>query len=347
MIVDRWLAGRFLRAYLLFTGSIGFLFLVVDLLSNSESLAKRGFWQAAFERYASMLPELFFMLSPHLVLLAGLWTVVTLIRSNELVPLYAAGYSPRRLCAPLLVVALGLGVLAWADRELLLPQVGHLRRSYKLLRQPRLPVRPISDGEGGILSAQYYVPSRGELVDPRYTWLNEEHAERATVLGTLARYDEAAGGWRFFDARRLTTAPVGSQSGTERLPEGFLVPSDLRKRDVEASIKSPGFLSAAELREQLQRPGFAHLEVQLYERYTQPLAGVALLLLGLPVVLGAARGGSVYMRGLGCLLLGAVYFVGGTICYELGTRGVLPPLVAAGLPLGIAVVAGGLAFWRA
>ena len=347
MIVDRWLAGRFMRAYLLFTGSTGFLFLVVDLMTNSDRLQRRGFLPAAFERYASMLPELFFLLSPHLVLLAGLWTVVSLIRSNELVPLYAAGYSPRRLCAPILIMALGLGGLAWADRELLLPRVGHLRRSMRLLRQPRQPVRPIADGAGGILSAQFYVPIRGELVDPRYTWLNDEHAEQATVLGTLARYDPEAGGWRFYDARRLTTAPVGSVSGTERLPDGFLVPSELRKRDVEASIESPGFLSAAELREQLQRPGFGHLEVQLYERYTQPLAGVALLLLGLPVVLGAARGGSVYLRGLGCLLLGVGYFVGATICYELGTRGVLPPLAAAGLPLSLAVVAGGVAFSRA
>jgi len=347
VIVDRWLAGRFLRAYLLFTASLGFLFLVVDLMSNADRLLRYGFAQAAFERYASMLPELFFLLSPHLVLLAGLWTIVSLVRSNELVPLYAAGYSPRRICAPLLVMALGLSGLAWADRELLLPAVGHLRRSQRLARQPRQPVRPVADGAGGVLSAQYYVPSRGDLVDPRYTWLDEGHAERATILGALASYDDEAGGWRFFKARRMTAAPVGSASVVEKLPEGFLVPSELRKQDVEASIQSPGFLSAAELREQLQRPGFAHLEVQLYERYTQPLAGVALLLLGLPLVLGAARGGSVYLRGLGCLTLGVCYFVGGTICYELGTRGLLPPVVAAGLPLAVAVVAGSFAFSRA
>jgi lipopolysaccharide export LptBFGC system permease protein LptF len=347
-IVDRWLAGRFARAYLVFASSATFMFLVIDLFSNMDSLLRHGLLKGLMERYGTMLPELFFTLSPHLVLVAGLWVVASLIRNNELVPLYASGYSPRRICAPILILAGLLGVLAWADRELLLPRLGDLRRSRRLLRQPREPVRPVPDDSGGVLAALFYLPHQEELVQPSFVRLDDAGGELLTVQGARAKYDAQAGGWRFFEGRRIQAASVGTGTLIVDLPpEGELVLTRIRKRDLEAAITAPGYLSSAQLHEQIERsPAFKHLEIQLYERFTQPLAGVALLLLGLPVILGAARGGNLYLRGLACVGLGIAYFFASAICFELGSHGVLPPILGASLPLLCACVVGGVAFAR-
>lgn len=355
--MDRWLCKRFLSAYLLFVCSGGFLYLIVDLFSRFESLSHHpsGIGQAFLERYGTMLPELYFALSPHLALLAGLWTVVTLVRKRELISLYMAGYGPRRVAAPLLFMAGLLAVVAWADRELLLPRLGGLHKAREL-RQLREAVRPVADGQGASLSGLFYLPAQETLVFPRFVVLSPEGQEELSVFGERATYDEERGAWRFEGGFRVQARPAGvarptSESSaivTPHGPEGGWVETTIRRSDVEASIVSPSYLSSEQLREQLERtPGFRSLEIQIYERYTQPLAGLALLLAGLPLVLGVASGGNLYLRALGCLGLGVLYFFAATICRELGAREVLPALSAAGLPVLAAGVAGAIGFARA
>lgn len=335
--LDRWLLGRFVRAYLLFLAASFALFGVIDLFSNVERLRNRGkaladaggLQQALLERYGTMLPELFFMLSPHFVLLAGLWTIVALIRAGELVPLLAAGYAPRRVAAPLLLAAGLLGALAWADRELLMPRLAHLRRTRELkgLETPR----DVPDGRGGVLSARYYDVSQRLLVQARFIRQTAAGGEASVLIAQEARYEAGSGGWRFARGLRIERAPEGdvvSSFGSD----GVLVPSQILPSDVEASIEAPTYLSSAQLAAQLERtPGFRHLEVLLYERYTQAAAGLALLLTALPLALGGVHSG-LYGRVLAGIGLGVAYFLLTTVLFELANRGAVAPALAALLP---------------
>lgn len=344
-VLDRWLTGRFLRAYVVFTLSAMFLFLTIDLFSNIDSLIRRGLLQAFTERYGTMLPELFFTLSPHLALVSGLWVVVALLRSNELVPLLASGYSYRRLAAPLLVASIGLAAVAWVDRELVLPRLAHLRRGARLLKQPRRAIRPIPDGAEGVLTARWYFPHDQRLQEPRYVYLDADGRETRTIAAALARF-EPGQGWTFEGGVVIDRTEAGDRIQPIP-PAGLRVPSRILLRDVDASVASPTYLSSAQLQDQLRRtPGFKHLEVQLYERYTQPLAGLALLLAALPIAFGAAHGSRTYLRLLGCLGLSIAFFFMATISYELGSRGVLPPFLAAASPLLAFGALGALLFAR-
>lgn len=353
--MDRWLWRRFLGAYLLFVSSGGFLFLIVDVFGNFDSLLRheQGLLGGVLERYGIMLPELYFALSPHLALLAGLWTVITLVRRRELLSLYMAGYGPRRVALPLLLASTLLAGVAWADRELLLPRLGGLHKA-RGLRQVREALRPVADGHGGSLSALYYLPRHETLVQARFVQLSPEGRELSSVFAEQATYDEERAAWRFLSGFRIDSGPgvaaVGSQPSARIQPlppEGAWVETRIRRSDVEASIVSPAYLSAEQLRAQLERtPGLKQLEIQIYERYTQPLAGIALLLVALPIVFGVAEGGNLYLRGLTCVGLGVVYFFGATICRELGARELLHPLVATGLPVALAAGGGAIGFAR-
>jgi len=346
--LDRWLIGRFLRAYGAFLGAAVVLFLVLDLSMNVD-LAVGSFSDASartrlFERYALYIPELFFLLSPHLVLLSGLWTVVAVVRQNELVPLLSAGYSNRRLVLPFLAVGLILAGFTWADRELVLPALGDLRRE-RLLKQSLQFMRPIPDSGDAVLSSSGYLTHTQELYMPRLVRLDPRGAEVWSVMASWGSFDEQAGAWRFVDG---IVFERGAEGETLRRigPEGLLVRSGIGLRDVEAAIDAPSYLSADGLDRQLERtPGFKHLAVQRYERFTQGLAGVILLLAGLPLLITEARGASLALRSLACLGLSVAYFLGATICYELGARAVLSPPVAALLPLVVLGGAGLLALF--
>lgn len=356
-LLDRWLVLRFAKAYVTFAASAATVFLVIDLFTNLDGLhgAQEGFGAAVVARYGSMLPELFFTISPFLTLVSALWVIATLQRANELTPLLAAGFSPRRIAWPLLLVGASLAPVAWADREYVLPAVGDLRRRARGFADERWErPRPIPDGEGGVLAARFYETRTGALREVRFTRFDEAGGEGLTIIaerGVHVPYAPGqAGGWALSDGvviervpgpdgKRDAIAPIGS--------EGLFLESRVVRADVEAAIESPMYLSASELRAQLRRtPGFRHLEVQIYERVTYPLAGVVLLLLGVPIAIRSQGGVDTFVRFLVCLAASFGYFVCSTLSFELGARDVLPPVVAAfGPVLAFGAVGVGLTFF--
>lgn len=342
--MDRWLALRFLRAYLTFAGCAALVFVVIDLFSQLDSLERLGLWQGIKQRYGTMLPELFLMLSPFLVVVAALWVVATLRRQNELIPLLAAGISPRRIALPLVVAGGSLGLLVLADRELVLPALHDLRRARTILRQGLEHPRPIPDERDGavaVLSPRFYLPQTQEVRDVRYVRLGPDGREAFSAFAATARpataddgHDEA--GW-ILERGYTVTAPatLDGRDAIAMIPTGgVFVPSTLLVADIEGAVDAPSYQSSKELRRQLRRtPGFKHLEVQLYERWVYPLAGLVLLLLAMPIALGGDGLVDAFLRFLACGALAFAYFFASNVCYELGAREVLPPLVAAFAPL--------------
>lgn len=358
--LDRWLLARFFRAWGTFLGAALTAFTVIDLFVNLEHLSEHpqlSLGQAILARYGGLLPELYFTLAPFLPLLAALWVVAQLQRQNELVPLVAAGVSPLRLAWPLLLAGLILAPLSWADREHLLPALGPLRRqSGGLVKGATWQIpRPIPDGEGGLLGSRFYSPLTRELRDVRFVRLGPACQEEQSVFAALGRHEP--GGWRLYSGQILTRE-LDPSSGETRdaiaaIPSGgWLLATSLGIEDVEAAIDSPAFQSSTQIRRQLRRtPGFEHLAVRVHERFTYPLAGIALLLVAVPVTLRGLGGWDSFLRFTTCLALGFGYFLGSTICYELGAKGALPPDLAAFGPLIAFALLGVLLFardsWRA
>lgn len=330
-LLDRWLAARFLRAYLVFSASGALVFMVIDLFTQLDNLERRGsLVRAAARRYATMLPELFLTLSPFLAVIAALWVVAALRRNNELIPLLAAGVSPRRLSAPVLAMGALLAPLVWADRELLLPRLHDLRRTDGLLRQHAEVPRPVPDEEGGVLAPELYLTSSRELRGVRYTRLDDDHREAVSIFA--ARGHPAPGGWWLEEGFTIERRPGGVEHDSiAPIPSGgVLLESTIIVDDVEAAIDAPSYLSAKQLRRQLRRtPGFSHIRVQLYERYSYPLAGFVLLLVALPIALGGDGVMDAFVRLLACGGLAVLFFVGSSLSYQLGAREVVQAELAA------------------
>lgn len=342
-VVDRWLARRLTWAFATFLAAGSLLYLVIDTFSRLDSLARRGdVLGELWRRNAFALPQLFLDLSPVLLVLSALWVVGALRRHNELLPLLAAGYGPRRLAAPFLLVALGLAPLVWLDREVLLPRVAQARRAEELARQGWESPRPIPDNSGGVLVAGRYLPGEGVLREVRYVQLDPRGREAWTALADVAWVSSDREGWVLWRGHAIARAGRSSAPGTaapaDRVaplpPEGLFVRTSIRRDDVIAAIDdAPSFLSAREVRRQLARtPGFRHLEVQLHDRASRPFAALALLLLCAPLALGGAGGVAVTGRFAACIGIAASYYLVTSLCAQLGAREALPPAVAAFLP---------------
>lgn len=346
--LSRWLTWRLLKAYATFAFSIALFFLVIDGFVNLEGLNEGDLLANLIQRYGRMLPELFYLLSPFITLMATLWVVAGLRRSNELIPLMAAGYSPRQIATPLLVLGVLFAPLCWADRELLLPRLADLRRAHVLPRYLAKP-RPVADTNNGVLNIGAYYPSLGELRKARFVQLTPEGGEAFTILADQAEFSAERGGWTFYRGVVIERHPQAEDTIASIESAGYFLSTQIRLSDVEASIGSPMYLTAEQLKEQIERtPGFRHLAVQYYERFSQPLAGVVLLLLSIPLVLGGdGSAASNLLRFLACMGIAVAQFVLNTLCSELGSREVFSPAIAAFLPQAICAVIGGVLVWRA
>jgi lipopolysaccharide export LptBFGC system permease protein LptF len=333
----RWIALRCVRAYLAFAFAVTMVFVIIDGFMNLDELGQNDLGTFLMERYGRQLPELFYILSPFLTLVAALWVLATMMRSNELVPLQAAGYSPRQIAIPFLALGLAFAPLSFLDREYVLPALAELRRTHELKNNFLYP-RPIPDWEGGVFSARHYQLEQSLLTHPRYTRLGEDRKEVFSILGETAT--PAEGGW-LFRGGHMVRREGGEAVYSPIPPEGYLFETSIRVQDVEAAIGSPTYLSSEQLADQIGRaPGFEHLRVQYYERFTQPLASLVLLLIAMPLAMGGEPGlGGTFLRFTLTLVVSLGYFVLNTVCLELGARHVFGPATAAFLPL---VICGGI-----
>lgn len=356
--VDRWLLRRFLSAFLAFLVVGTLLFLIVDFPVNLTRLQKRGLDQSVPLRYATMLPELFFVAAPYLTLLSALWVVTSLRRADEFLALTTLGYSGRRIGLSLVLAGAVVTPLAWIDREYLLPHLGELRRAQAALGSMGWTApRPVPDAQGGVLLAAAYSRGSGELADLCFAQLDEEGRERFSVWARKGEYQAAQGqtsaGWLLSEGVAIERVAAAAAPGAqERVQvfgaQGFLLECSLVPGDLD-SAEGPSYVSAEELRARLGRtPAFVHLQVELWQRYTQPLGGLALLLLCLPMLLTprTLEGSALGLRCGLCLLIGVVFFVLVALCEELGCAGALPPALAVGLAPGGAAGLGALLFLR-
>lgn len=106
-LLDRYILGHFLQAYLYCIAafiSIWFIFDVSDNISNF--LDQRVSRLLILKYYLNQVPQILVILLPVALLLALLFSLGRMSRSNEIVSMLTAGVSLPRILAPLLLVGL-------------------------------------------------------------------------------------------------------------------------------------------------------------------------------------------------------------------------------------------------
>src|SRR5947209_2563500 len=135
-LIDRYVVISFLKNYLLsFLVLVG-MYVVLDLIFNIDEFseikqkatgieAMIGFISYIADFYFYQMFLYFLHLSGMIAVAAASFTLMRMIRFNELSALLSAGVPLLRVSMPIIIAALFLNGLIWVDQELLIPNMIH------------------------------------------------------------------------------------------------------------------------------------------------------------------------------------------------------------------------------
>jgi lipopolysaccharide export system permease protein len=342
--LDRYVTRIFALAYLAAFFLVIGLILIIDLATNlDEYLSKdaSGYSPSSGlvgQFYLLKLPFLYLQMSPYVTLVAGMFTAARLARSNEFVAALGAGISMRRLLLPVYLGATLLAAGMFLLREQATSEFGRRRD----LLQDHLEERR----DESVIENLVVRDRRGRLVTLReYTLRTDPMQSEARNLSAHHRADGVLV-WYTADVARPLSAGRWALEGGQRLEDDGRVRKTVRTdvldefrftpTDVELAWKARENamdLSHGELSELLAREP-TNLQYRTLQQYnlTFPLAGLVLLLVGLPFVVGDERGkaGERIARGF---LLCVVYFGVDFVARTLGLQGAVGPVFSGWLPL--------------
>ncbi len=341
LLIDRYVARRFLATFTLVVSSIAVLYVLIDYLEISDDIARNKTPFAMVLRYyQAFISPILLDIVPFAFLVAALVTTASLVRSAETTALLSHGVSLHRAAAPLLVMAAVAGAFLFFFAERVVPAAAAESDRLRYLLKGQVPP---SSGATGVwvrgdhgrffASAAYDAASKRVSgltmlqIDPK-TWHLDARTdtERATVVP--GRGLVAHGGWV-----RSFTGPAAMAA---RRDDDFLLDAPEAAAAFAAGpsdIKKMTFLELRRFIKVRQRAGAdtAVLATGLHQKTAGAAAALLLTLVGLPFAFKYGKRGAVAGIGV-ALFLGLTYLFLTSLFVRLGESGSLPPLLAAWAP---------------
>ena len=301
-IIDRYVLRLFAKvlmiSFLSFTG----LYVVIDTFSNlDEFLAygeKQGSLLAVLGQYYGVRTTMFFdRISPLLALVAAMFTITWLQRTNELTALMAAGISKLRVIMPLMAAVVAVSLLGAANRELLIPtfrdQLNH--NAQDLSGEKQKPLQPKWDIKTDIqLGGRYTIAKSKQISKPRFQIDTPIGNFGRQITAKIATYippqNDKPGGYLLEEVSQpenLQDIDTGSLNGKPVIfsprdtpwleANQCFVVSDIDFEQLAASGAWQQFSSTRQLINALQNPSLdfeADMRVTIHARMVQPLLDV-------------------------------------------------------------------------
>jgi lipopolysaccharide export LptBFGC system permease protein LptF len=313
-ILDRYVIFSFLRNYLISFFVLVGMYVVLDMMFNIDEFAEvrakssaagvepgsvgaaLAFVWYVSDFYVFQIPMYFVHLSGIIPLVAAAFTLMRMIRFNELSAILSAGVPLLRVAMPIVVVALVLQGLLWVDQELLIPNIIH-----KVVRDhdevvdadsTSFPIEAMRDDERNakLFAGRYYpyaTPPSMKEVDIIEQDSNLRPVAHIRAQG--ATWDESSRSWKL--EKGVRNPNIASDAGERRKPyrvesyQGGITPTEIRLYRSGSYVE---LLSTRNINELLKRPlsyGRADLLRVKHSRIAQILTNMILLLLAIAAVL--------------------------------------------------------------
>jgi lipopolysaccharide export system permease protein len=349
-LLDRLLIRGYLKAYFICLASLLSLYIVVDLFTYMDDFTDQHHGLLPVLKhitvyYGYKITQIFDKLCEVIVLLAAMFTIAWMQRSNELMPLLSAGVSTHRVVRPILCsacVMLGLSVL---NQEFIIPPIGNF------LVYPRDDPR----GEKGLEVHGAFEPNdihiKGELA---YRKDQVVHKFSCLIPDTVAPSwihiiaEEAhyfapgqgpcgGGGWLLTGAKPAEIDHWNDPTVLETLDSGkyFLHTKEVDFDNLTRSRTWFVNAKTSKILEELNRTDSTRLtamSVIFHMRLTRPILGLLLVFMGLSVIL-RDQNRNVFISTALCLVMCALFFGAIFACKHLGDSESISPALAAWLPV--------------
>jgi len=343
----------FLRRYAItavwfFLGVTGIIFLV-DFSETTARLAGLDGYSLAgvLAMTALRLPLILQQTIPFITLFVGMTTLIALNRKSELVVVRAAGISVWQFMAPFVLGSAMIGLMgmllinplaAWGQRQALEIESTWREASGASPGHTVVPwLRQLSGKDDTIIGARTVLEEGTLLVDA--VLIHFDTDERIILRQDARRAKLKDGYWLLTDVtetrpgevpNRLASVQVRTQLKQEVVQEHLSQPETVAFYDLSRKIeiaRSFGVSTKA-------------LETQFHSLLSLPLMLVAMTLIAATVSLKFSRFNQSRSVILGGILSGFVLYVVTVLVKAFGSSGVVPPFVAAWIPVVVALALG-------
>ncbi|HEX2973447.1 MAG TPA: LptF/LptG family permease [Tepidisphaeraceae bacterium] len=302
-ILDRYIILSFLKNYLIsFLVLVG-MYVVLDLIFKLDELTEIKKQTTATgiklflmsigyvaDYYLYQVPLYFAHLSGIIPVVAAAFTLVRMMRFNELNALLSAGVPLLRVAMPMVVVAIVLQGLVWVDQELIIPNIiSKIIRSADTLAQSEgdyFTIPPMRDESNGKLVAGRYYPTadppRMEVVD--IILQDGDYRPASHLRADVATWDALHKRWNLVNGwvdHNLTPSDTAITVNSDRVStfQSSITPTEIQ---LHHSGEYVDLMSTQTINEMLKRPlsyGRADLLRVKHTRVAQFVINIILLLL--------------------------------------------------------------------
>ncbi|MCH7878745.1 MAG: LptF/LptG family permease [candidate division Zixibacteria bacterium] len=274
---------------------------------------------------------------PVFVFLAGLFTVGSLARNNELRAMKAGGVSLYRIAAPLIAAAVLISMAHFYYNEFIFPPANKRRvelKSFTIEKRPRSSVvnrynlyRQVSDSVYYVID-KYNIPERIGYGIKLYRRDRNRLGEFITARSMNFKH----GYWTLVDGARhvFDAAGIIEFSTFDSLTEPLIKD---RPSEFERHLGKPEDMSYRELQDYItlmKRTGGPYLRelVDLKVKVTFPMTTIVVMIMCIPLAANPGRGGVAATLAVAAGLM-LVYLVMFKVTKVLGANDYLPPDLAA------------------
>lgn len=342
-LLDRYLISIFVKNLLMGIFGLCALFLFQALLA--DSFDRNTTAEQVMVYHLMNMPKIAVQMSAPAVLLATVFTLSGLSRTNELVAIFSIGVSLRRMVSILVGVVLILGSLLLVMQDRVLPKMYRTREIYKYrvmqkkqdffldIKLDKIWYR----SKNFIYNLQRFDAKTQLIYGMSMYEFDPEFNLKRVIEAKQAEY--SPNGWKVRDGT-ITEFTNSDPFPRSREFKEHEVRIEETPRDFQEIDKKIDGLRLRELYRYIEKMTAAGADtkayqVQFHSRISSCLIPLVMCILGIPFATRSRREGGV-AQDLGlCLLVTFFYWLFYSVGLSLGTNGALPPMLAAWLPSSI------------
>lgn len=337
-LIDRYILKLFLLY--LAAGVLVFvtIYLTVDVMTFGLKNADAP-TAALIKFYSYKAPWVIYQLMPVACLMATLFTLSTLNRTNELTALFSMGMSLLRVSTPILLMVTILSAATFGIGDQLLPTLTQKRNYVEFVEIKKKPGLYSTVKTNKIWFRTENILFNIKTLSPEsskaqgITLYYFDPSWNLTQLIAASEVEMKGNVWNLKNGLVTLFAEESSFPLTKSFTEKpITMNEDLN--DIQTSSNSSDQMSLRELGRFIERNREAGLETLRYEvdyhaKFGFAFAALVMSMVGVPFSVSRARSGGTFMQLGICLALAFAYWVAYSSGLTLGQHGVLPPVVAA------------------
>lgn len=356
MILQRYVARRFLRQFLLVTAVFVAILFLIDIIEQIRRFGgNTDIGLAGLAGLAALnITASVYTILPLITLLAGIALFLGLSRSSELVAMRAAGRSGLRVLAAPVITAMLLGAVlvsvmnpmvaatakrydqAAASARGNATQTISLGRGAVWLRQGVAPGAAGTGDKGGqiVIRAGRASPDATTLYDATFIVLDAVEGPVRRIVAQSARLE--SGSWALAGVKEWPLRKPNPELAAVALP-GLTLPTELTAERIRDGFGAPDAVAIWQLPEfisGLESAGFTALRhrVWLMVELARPLLMGAMVMVAAVFTMRPMRGRKAGVLVLSAFIAGVGLFFLRNLTQVLGETGEIPPLLAAFVP---------------